>query len=502
MSTTSIDTMLKIAAKSAKPAVPTTKPAAQSGPSDAADEFENYLRQAASSTAASEKPRTQEHPPASEKSSDKPVAASGQEQGATAFSEEESTHTPAVEEAQEITEDQPETIPTDEVILSVAASAIVPAAPAEVITDVAVMAKKSLVEPVLIAGQVVPAAAENPLPGNQPPPEVVTKPLVVEGLQMGEAAITTTGGDGHLVGDGLLVKEEAALSAVEATERIETDAEQTLAKPPAELGQVPATEQVISAQQVVSEEKTNTKKIEQGEQADAKSADAERAPVLETHLEIAQPVVTESAAETTGGEKTVEAKTTTTPDAPVPPVNSATNSQPAIQPIHNQPVNNDASATRGESESPAPTIDRARFVQRVANAFRSAQQSEGPIQMRLSPPELGALRIEIAVRNGVLSANLEAETADARRLLLDNLPALRQRLAEQDIRIDKFEVDIRRDGGQQEGQANARGQQSEQQQNRATAQNRIRTPQTAEVHAARVPRNHLTGTDAGLDVRI
>ena len=44
-----------------------------------------------------------------------------------------------------------------------------------------------------------------------------------------------------------------------------------------------------------------------------------------------------------------------------------------------------------------PTIDRARFVQRVSRAFQSAHAREGQIQLRLSPPELGSLRISITV---------------------------------------------------------------------------------------------------------
>jgi flagellar hook-length control protein FliK len=88
-------------------------------------------------------------------------------------------------------------------------------------------------------------------------------------------------------------------------------------------------------------------------------------------------------------------------------------------------------------------------------------------------------------------------------VLLDNLPALRQRLAEQDIRIDKFEVDIRREGGQPDGQANAREQQTEQQSQRGVAQNRIRTQSTnSEILTTRVARYSGNATDAGLDVRI
>ena len=92
-------------------------------------------------------------------------------------------------------------------------------------------------------------------------------------------------------------------------------------------------------------------------------------------------------------------------------------------------------------------VDRDRFVGRVEGAIRTAQQRDGRVQVRLSPPELGSLRIELTIEQGVLSARLEAETSAARKVLLDNLPALRERLAQQDVRVDRFDVDVRREGG-------------------------------------------------------
>jgi flagellar hook-length control protein FliK len=109
-------------------------------------------------------------------------------------------------------------------------------------------------------------------------------------------------------------------------------------------------------------------------------------------------------------------------------------------------------------------VDTARFVGRVARAFHTAQERGGTLQLRLSPPELGAMRIELLVKDGVLTASLETETPAARRVLLDNLPSLRDRLAEQNIRIEKFDVDVRRDGsgGQQQPAPQQRDQQSSQ----------------------------------------
>ncbi len=52
------------------------------------------------------------------------------------------------------------------------------------------------------------------------------------------------------------------------------------------------------------------------------------------------------------------------------------------------------------------------------------------------------MRMEVSFRDGAMSARLEAETPAARAALLDNLPALRERLAEQNVRIERFDVEL------------------------------------------------------------
>jgi len=88
------------------------------------------------------------------------------------------------------------------------------------------------------------------------------------------------------------------------------------------------------------------------------------------------------------------------------------------------------------------TADRARFVQRVARAFQSAAARHGPVRLRLHPPELGSIRMELVLRGGQLTARVETESAAARNLLLDHLPALRDRLVEHDIKIQRFDVHL------------------------------------------------------------
>jgi flagellar hook-length control protein FliK len=91
-------------------------------------------------------------------------------------------------------------------------------------------------------------------------------------------------------------------------------------------------------------------------------------------------------------------------------------------------------------------VDPARFVSRVARAIQTAQDRGTPLLLRLNPPELGSLKLEMSVQQGALSATVEADNQAAMQLLLDNLPTLRERLAEQSIRIERFDVDVRRDG--------------------------------------------------------
>jgi flagellar hook-length control protein FliK len=86
-------------------------------------------------------------------------------------------------------------------------------------------------------------------------------------------------------------------------------------------------------------------------------------------------------------------------------------------------------------------------VQRVARAFQAADDEGGQIRLRLSPPELGAMKLEITVHGGAMTAHVETETSAARNMLLDNLPALRQRLADQNIKITQFDVDLKDQSG-------------------------------------------------------
>lgn len=101
-----------------------------------------------------------------------------------------------------------------------------------------------------------------------------------------------------------------------------------------------------------------------------------------------------------------------------------------------------AGAAATDGKSTLTEAERVRFVQRVAKAVHTAVENGGPIRLRLSPPELGSVRIEMRVVEGQMSVRVETETSQARTALLDNLPVLRERLEQQEIKITKFDVDL------------------------------------------------------------
>jgi flagellar hook-length control protein FliK len=155
--------------------------------------------------------------------------------------------------------------------------------------------------------------------------------------------------------------------------------------------------------------------------------------------------------------------------------------------------------THGEGE--AASVDPARFVGRVAKAFHTAQERGGTLQIRLSPPELGAMRLELTVKDGVMTAALETETAAARRVLLEHLPALRDRLAEQNIRVERFDVDVRREGGG--GQTDPRAAQDHHQPHQGHGEPRRRPaaqPSVTETIRQDKPIDRTTSSDRGINL--
>src|SRR5262249_22605126 len=63
--------------------------------------------------------------------------------------------------------------------------------------------------------------------------------------------------------------------------------------------------------------------------------------------------------------------------------------------------------------------------------------------LQLSPPDLGLLQVSVSVRDGVLSARLEAQNPTTQQILADNLPQLKDSLTQQGAAFDRIDVQLR-----------------------------------------------------------
>lgn len=151
-----------------------------------------------------------------------------------------------------------------------------------------------------------------------------------------------------------------------------------------------------------------------------------------------------------------------------------------------------------------------RLVQRLLRGFEQLSSGEGQVKLRLHPPELGSLQMTLKVEGQVMTAKLEVENALAKDALTQNVQQLRDRLAEQGIRIERFEVQIvspneRNALGNQpqsdfSGQSAEQGREQSQRQRQAAwqAANRLDTGSRPNEASSAAPRRAWTGR--GLDL--
>lgn len=104
----------------------------------------------------------------------------------------------------------------------------------------------------------------------------------------------------------------------------------------------------------------------------------------------------------------------------------------------------DAKAGANETQRPdaLTQAERVRLVQRVSRSFSRLGPMGGQINIRLHPPQLGSLNVQVRLEGRTMTAKLTTETSAARDAILESLPVLRGRLAEQGFQISSFHVEV------------------------------------------------------------
>ena len=82
------------------------------------------------------------------------------------------------------------------------------------------------------------------------------------------------------------------------------------------------------------------------------------------------------------------------------------------------------------------------MVDQAAYAIQYSHANGQQMQLHLNPPELGALQVDVSMRDGVLSARIEAQTTSAQQILTDNLSQLKDSLTQQGVSFDRIDVHL------------------------------------------------------------
>lgn len=126
---------------------------------------------------------------------------------------------------------------------------------------------------------------------------------------------------------------------------------------------------------------------------------------------------------------------------------SSTNSTPAAQRVSPPAVpqvrenRGVVSTARAAKPSALPDAQREAAFERVLRAVsRQLRSSDQRVLLRLDPPALGKLRLEMNLREDQLALQIEPETREAHELLKDDLGRLKERLAAVGIRLEHVEI--------------------------------------------------------------
>lgn len=130
---------------------------------------------------------------------------------------------------------------------------------------------------------------------------------------------------------------------------------------------------------------------------------------------------------------TLEASPTTTVQ-PTPTASPATMAARQVEAVTVKPA-----------ATPASTGAMIEHIERVARMVnqqmvRRAADGGGTLRLRLDPPELGRVKLEVTVEQQHVRAQAVVESGQVRQVLMDHLPDLKQQLAQQGMQLDQFDV--------------------------------------------------------------
>ena len=106
---------------------------------------------------------------------------------------------------------------------------------------------------------------------------------------------------------------------------------------------------------------------------------------------------------------------------------------------------------RGATGNSISPYQETKLVQRVLRGLEQLGDGGGQVRLRLHPPELGTLQLTLRMEGGQMQARMEVENSLAKDALLNNVQTLKDRLSEQGMQIESFEVSVGSDAASSNG---------------------------------------------------
>lgn len=107
-----------------------------------------------------------------------------------------------------------------------------------------------------------------------------------------------------------------------------------------------------------------------------------------------------------------------------------------------RPANATGTAVPAKSTRVQGSVNPAHQFERLASLVQQSERLDRTISVRLHPPELGALQIDVSERNGVMTARFEVQTQAAQKILGDSLPKLHDVLAQLGASVERIDVQL------------------------------------------------------------
>jgi len=166
--------------------------------------------------------------------------------------------------------------------------------------------------------------------------------------------------------------------------------------------------------------------LQQGAQADADGGD---------RSDQAASTPQAASANTTNANATAANSGFALPDQASSEARIQLNTNPGVQ--HSAAAQHVATAQPTGDGTDSDSLNSARLTRGLANAV---QQRGGAVTIRLTPPEMGTVRIQMQITGTGVSASFHAESASAHTLLTSQLAQLRSALENQGMNVEKLSV--------------------------------------------------------------